>query len=175
MIRFSLTLALPLALALVACDKDADGNTILDNAANDIKEVTGKEVPNVEEAVIDTKDKIVKEASAMIPNVKEILNADYSVENLKSKISSYTPESLKPVGDAVLTALQEKSGVISGIKDQISKLGSTELGKLKELKDQLGPLTQSFDGLKGKLMAIVDQLKSSGIDVSKYTQFLSGK
>lgn len=115
-----------------------------------------------------------KDITASIPGLAGLTEGSFGVDKLKEVIGNLSPDQLKGVGDKILGALQSQNGVIASLKEQVSKLGAGDLAKVTELKNQLTSADGLLKGLKEKLQVVVDKLKASGLDVSKYTSLLSG-
>jgi hypothetical protein len=116
-----------------------------------------------------------KAAAELPKGLEKVADPSVTVDSLKGMIGSLNADSLKPIAENLVKAIQSQDGVVAGLKDQISKLGVTDVLKGAELKKSLDSATGLIPGLKEKLQVVVDKLKASGIDVSKYTSFLPTK
>ena len=131
-------------------------------AGNLEKAVAGKEGEG--KAVVASAKEVVAEVS----DLAAVAESSFTVEKLKQAITSLNSEKLKELGDKLVAAIQNKDELIKGLKDQVSKLSLTDLKKSGNVE----AATTVLKELKAKLAVVVDKLKGSGADVSKFNPFL---
>jgi hypothetical protein len=179
----AICLAFSIGLCLASCDKPADnqlpkvtppsgtdaaktppaaGKT--DAALGEIKKATSSASDSAKEIAATAKDQLADAAAA--------ISSAVTPEKLKEMAASATPEKLKEVADKILAALQDKEGVLKGLKDKLAALGAGDLTKAPEIKKEADTTQSLLTQLKDKLKIVVEQLKAKGIDISKYTAFL---
>lgn len=113
--------------------------------------------------------------ASKLAELADVAKETFTVEKLKSMASSLSTDDLKGVADALVAAIQGQSGSLDKLKEQLAKLSPTDLGGMAEMKKSLSGAEALLKDLRGKLTVAVDGLKAKGVDVSKYTGFLTGK
>jgi hypothetical protein len=136
-----------------ARDAAGQAKSAADSAAVDIKKAAGR----------------LEEGAAGLGEAAAAIDPAYSVEKLKSAAANLSPESLKGLGDRILAAIQDKNGVVQKLQDQVGTLGVADASKLTELRGSIEAAVTDVKALKEKLAVVVDKLKASGADVSRYT------
>lgn len=145
------------------------GTSDLKDAANQVKSAS-------ESAAVEIKKTAgsLEEGVAGLGEAAAAIDPAYSVEKLKAATATLSLESLKGVGDKILAAIQDKDGLVQKVQEQIENLGVADAAKIGELKGSLESAVADLKALKEKLAVVVDKLKASGADVSKYTAAISG-
>ncbi|HVR75314.1 MAG TPA: hypothetical protein VMT52_13335 [Planctomycetota bacterium] len=111
----------------------------------------------------------LEEGAAGLAEAAAAIDPSHSVEKLKDAVATLPPESVKGIGDRILAAIQDKDGLVQKLQEQIETLGVADAAKIGELKGSLESAVADVKALKEKLAAVVDKLKATDADVSKYT------
>lgn len=118
-------------------------------------------VATAKEATADAPEAVKKAAGdvlAAIPGLEGLTEGSFSVDKLKGLVGNLKPDQLQGIADKLVTAIKDKMGNLGGLAD-LTKGGTGAADLIKSLKE--------------KLTVVVDKLKASGLDVSKYTSFLN--
>ncbi len=159
----------------------ADSSKTVESAGSDLKKAADTGAEKASEVVATAKvegSKAVeaaKDVAASMPELANLTEGSFSVEKLKEMAGNFKPEQLKGIADKVLVVLQEKQGLVKSLTDQIGKLGIADALKKADLTKQLASNSELVTGLMSKLQVVVDKLKASGLDVTKYVSALTGK
>ncbi len=114
----------------------------------------------------------IKKATASSAEAAQPVPA--SASELKQKIGAYKVDQLKAMADQIAGEITKSDTLVKTLNDQIAKAGIDPV-KLAELKKSLETAGSSLKDSKEKLQLIVDKLKESNADVSKYTSLLGSK
>lgn len=159
----------------------AEASKTVESAGADIKKTADAGAEKAKEVVATAKvesSKAVEAAKDVVASMPELANlteGSFSVEKLKEMAGNFKPEQLKGIADKVLVVLQEKQGLVKSLTDQIGKLGLGDVLNKADLTKQLASNSELVTSLMGKLQVVVDKLKASGLDVTKYVSALTGK
>ena len=136
----------------------------VDSASESAKAVTASANEKASDAAAAAKD---------LGGLSGVEAPSVSLDKLKELVANMTPESLKPVADKLLAAIQGKSELVNSLGEKM-KAAVANPAAIPDLKSQLQSATDALAGLKDKLKVVVDKMKQGGVDVSKYTAFLGG-
>jgi hypothetical protein len=100
-----------------------------------------------------------------------VASSSFSVDKLREAVNSMSTGDLQNLANGLSKSIETNNGLVKSLQDQISKLSPGD-AKADTLKSSLDSTTALVKSLKEKLQVVVDKLKASGIDVSKYTSFL---
>ena len=125
----------------------------------------------VKEAAKDTTAAVTDAAKETL-DAAEVIKDSFTLDKLKAAVGSLSSINLVEIANKLLAGINDKQGATKGLQEQIKGLGIVDLGKAAELKTQLTTITGALKGLQGKLGVVVEKLKASGVDVSKYTALL---
>ncbi|HZN59629.1 MAG TPA: hypothetical protein VFD71_16265 [Planctomycetota bacterium] len=136
----------------------------VDSASESAKAVTASANEKAPDAAAAAKD---------LGGLSGVETPSFSLDKLKELVANMTPESLKPVADKLLAAIQGKSELVNSLGEKLKAVAANPAA-IPDLKSQLQSATDALAGLKDKLKVVVDKMKQGGVDVSKYTAFLGG-
>lgn len=129
-----------------------------------------EEVKKVEEAAAEIKEKV----ETTVADAEAMADPSVSVEKVKESVSTLSSENLTALANKLVAAIQGQEGAAAALKEEISKLGILDGLKGAELKQKLDSAIAGIPGLKEKLGVVVEKMKGSGLDVSKYTSLVGG-
>jgi hypothetical protein len=157
---------------LVSCSRSSEPPKPPEGTkAPEVKTTAPAAATSVKDAV---GEKTATAVPAAIPDATAVLDSGFGVDKLKSVLGSFSVDNLKDLAAKLGEAVKKNDGVVSGLKDQITKLGLTDPAKLGELTKTLESSSGVLTALKGKLQVVVTALKEKGIDVSQFTSLLGG-
>ncbi len=125
------------------------------------------------EAVVAARE-TVKDVQKDVQDLTAAVEASFSVEKLKALVASLDTQKLTDLAGKLLDAAQKSDGARKGLETELAKLSLTDLVRAGELRTKIESATGGLRDLKEKLGVVVEKLKASGVDVSKYAAFAGG-
>lgn len=153
---------------LVACDaaKDESGGTEPGAGGAKVGALLSDQPPADVAALVDETKKAATDLSS---NLDSALNTSFDAAKLKESLGSVSVENARSLADKLLAEVEKHKGLLTDLKAKASNLGGVE-----GIQAKIQEATQLLGGFKEKLQVVVDKLKASGIDVSKYVSALAG-
>ncbi len=130
--------------------------------------------PQAPKEVVAAARETAKEVGKDVQDLSAAVEASFSIEKLKVLVASLDAQKLTDLAGRLLEAVQKNDGARKGLETELSNLSLADLVKAGELRTKIESATGGLRDLKEKLGVVVEKLKASGVDVSKYAAFVGG-